>query len=77
MTEKITVQLVLAGMVIPLKLSAVAPAIKLDGVVPTQVPVTAPPAALMLTSVSVNVPPVSTVALPLDKVKVTVDVPPD
>jgi len=76
-TLKITVQLLLADIVIPLKLRAVCPAVKVLGLVPAQVPLTAPPTALMLTSVSVNVPPVSTVALPLDKVKVTVDVPPD
>jgi hypothetical protein len=46
-TLKITVQLLLAGIVIPVKLSAVAPAPRLFGVVPAQVPVTAPPTALM------------------------------
>jgi hypothetical protein len=46
-TLKITVQLLLAGIVIPVKLSAVAPAARVFGVVPAQVPVTAPPRALM------------------------------
>src|SRR5258708_26495270 len=50
-TLKITVQLLLAGMVIPEKLSAVAPAVKVAGVVPAQVPVTDPPAALIFTRV--------------------------
>jgi hypothetical protein len=46
-TLKTTVQLLLAGIVIPVKLRAVAPAVRVFGVVPTQVPVTAPPTALM------------------------------
>ena len=76
-TLNVTVQLLLAGMLIPVKLSAVAPADKLAGVVPTQVPPTLPPDALILLSVSVNAPPDSAVALLLDRVSVTVDVPPD
>ena len=76
-TLKITVQLLLAGMVIPVKLSAVCPADKVDGVVPTQVPVTDPPTALMWTSVSVNAPAVSAVALLFDNVRVTTELPPD
>ena len=77
-TSKITVHELLAGIVIPLKLKAVAPATRLAGVVPTQVPVTAPPTALILLSVSVNAPPVSAVeVLLLLKVTVTVEVPPD
>jgi hypothetical protein len=75
-TLKVTVQLLLAGIVTPVKLRAVAPAPKEDGAVPTQVPPTAPPAALMLTSVSVNAPPVRAEALLFDKVKVATDVPP-
>ena len=50
-TAKVTVQeppLPLAGIVIPLKLKLVAPAARLFGVVPTHVPPTAPPTALML-----------------------------
>ena len=74
---KVTVQLLLAGMVIPLKLSDVAPAVRDAGVVPVQVPPTAPPEALMLDSVSVNAPPVKAVALGLVNVRVTVEVPPD
>ena len=78
MTLKITVQLPLAGIVMLLKFKAVAPAVSGFGVVPTQVPVTLPPAALMLVSVSVNAPPVSAVdALLLVSVRVTVDTPPD
>lgn len=76
-TVKITVQLLFAGMVMPLKLSPVAPAVSKDGVVPTQVPLTAPPAAVMFESVSVNAPPVRAMLFPLESVKVTVEVPPD
>ena len=77
-TLKITVQLLLAGMVMPVKLSAVAPAVKVPGVVPAQVPVTLPPAALIFTRVSPKDAPVSAVeALPLAKVTVTTEVPPD
>src|SRR5580658_5992329 len=76
-TLNVTVQLPLAGMVIPVKLRAVAPPLRVPGVVPAQVPPTAPPTALMLTSVSANAPPVSADALLLDKVRVTVELPPD
>ena len=76
-TLKTTVQLLLAGMVIPLKLRAVAPAVKEDGVVPTQVPVTLPPAALIAVSVSLKAPPLSAEVLLLERVRVTTDVPPD
>ena len=76
-TLNVTVQLLFAGILIPEKLSDVAPADKLAGVVPVQVPPTAPPAALMLLSMSVKAPPDSDVALLLDSVSVTVDVPPD
>src|SRR5438876_444732 len=67
----------LAGIVIPVKLSAVAPDVKVPGVVPVQEPPTAPPAAVIFTRLSVNAPPDSAVALLLDRVSVTVDVPPD
>src|SRR5216684_595793 len=77
MTLKVTVQLLLAGIAIPVKLRAVAPALRVLGVVPTQVPPTAPPTALMFTSVSVNAPPLRAVALVLDRVRVTNEVPPD
>jgi len=76
-TLNVTVQLLLAGIVTPLKLSAVAPAVNVFGVVPTQVPPTAPPTALMFESVSVNAPPVSAVVLVFFKVSVTVEDPPD
>jgi hypothetical protein len=76
-TLKVTVQLPLAGMVIPLKLRAVVPAVKLVGVVPEQVPPTAPPSALMFDSVSVNAPPVRAEVLLLVKVSVTVEDPPE
>jgi hypothetical protein len=72
-TLKVTVQLLLRGMVIPVKLRAVWPAVRVDGVVPEQVPPTAPPTALMLASVSVNAPPVRAEALLLDKVRVTTE----
>src|SRR5437667_269334 len=74
---KVTVQLLLAGILIPVKLSAVAPDVKVFGVVPVQLPPTAPPAALMLTRLSVNAPPDRADALLLESVTVTVDVPPD
>src|SRR5260370_609878 len=44
-TLKVTVQLLLAGIVIPLKLRAVAPGLRVAGVVPVQVPPPAPPTA--------------------------------
>ena len=74
-TEKVTVQLLLAGMVIPLKLNEVAPALKLLGVVPEQVPPTAPPTALIFVSVSVKAAPVRLLALGFVNVSVTVEVP--
>ena len=77
MTLKTTVQLLLSGMVIPEKLRAVAPAVNVAGVVPVQVPVTDPPAALILVSVSVNAPPLRADVLLLERVRVTTDVPPD
>jgi hypothetical protein len=76
-TLKVTVQLPFAGIVIPVKLSAVAPATRVFGVVPPQVPVTAPPAALMFASVSVNAPPVRADALLFANVNVTAELPPD
>src|ERR1035441_3564698 len=56
-TLKITVQLALVRILIPVKLRAVWPPLKEDGVVPVQVPVTDPAVVLMLVSVSVNAPP--------------------
>ncbi len=76
-TLKITVQLLLAGIVIPLKLRAAWPAVTVEGLVPLHVPVSAPPAALMLARLSVNALPVRADALLFDSVKVTADVPPD
>jgi len=76
-TAKVTVQLPDAGMLIPVKLNAVCPAVKVDGLVPVQVPPTAPPDAFMFVSVSEKAPPVKAVALPLVKVRVTVEVLPD
>jgi hypothetical protein len=75
-TSKTTVQLLLAGIVIPLKLSAVAFATSVLGVVPTQVPVTLPPTALILARVSVNEALVNDDVLLLLNVRVTVEVPP-
>src|SRR5258708_36670492 len=76
-TLKVTVQLLLAGIVIPVKLSAVALALRVLGVVPAQVPPTAPPTALMLTSESVNAPPVRLEPLLFDNVRVARKLPPD
>src|ERR1035438_3678899 len=75
-TLNVTVQLP-DGIVIPVKLRAVAPALKEEGVVPAQVPPTAPPTALMLASGSVNAPPLRAEALLLDSVRVTTELPPD
>jgi hypothetical protein len=76
-TLKTTVQLLLAGIVIPVKLRAVPPAPRVFGVVPTQVPVTAPPTALILARVSLNAPPVRADVLLFDRVNVTAEFPPD
>ncbi len=76
-TEKVTVQLLLAGIVIPLKLKAVAPADKLLGDVPVHVPPIAPATALILIRVSVNDAFVKADALLFDNVSVTTDVPPE
>src|SRR2546425_885284 len=76
-TANVTVQLPLAGIVIPLKLNAVAFAASVFGVVPAQVPPTAPPTALILASVSVNDALVNGDALLLLNVRVTVELPPD
>lgn len=76
-TLKVIVQLLLAGMVTPVKVRAVAPAARVLGVVPRQVPPTAPPDALIFASVSLNVPPVSGKALVLAKVRVTTEAPPE
>lgn len=75
-TLKITVQLLLAGIVMPLKFSDVAPADKLLGVVPEQVPVTAPPSAVMFVSVSLNAAPVRLEAFGFVSVSVTTEEPP-
>ena len=75
-TLKVTVQLPLAGIVMPVKLNEVWPAVKEIGVVPAQVPPTLPATALMLTSVSVNAPPNRAEALLLNRVRVTRELPP-
>jgi|ERR1035441_5565614 hypothetical protein len=76
-TLKIRVQLPLAGIVMPPKLTLVVPALNVEGVVPAHVPVTAPVAALMLTSVSLkNAPVRGVIGLLFDKVRVTPEVPP-
>jgi hypothetical protein len=76
-TAKVTVQFPLAGIVIPLKLSAVAPAPRVFVFAPRQVPAAAPPTALILASVSVNEALVRSAALLLLRVRVTVELPPD
>lgn len=75
-TSKVTVQVLFAGIVMPLKLKAVAPAAKVAGVASAQVPPTTPPAAVIPVSVSVNEAFVSAVAFVLPKVSVTVELPP-
>ena len=76
-TLNVTVQLPLAGTVMPVKLNEVWPAVKVAGLVPAQVPPTAPATALILTSVSVNAPLVRAEALLLDRVRVSRELPPD
>ena len=76
-TLNVTVQLELAGIVIPPKLSAVAPAVSVLGVVPTHVPPTAPPTALIFESVSVNAPPVNAIVSVFFNINVTVEDAPD
>ncbi len=76
-TTTVTVQLPLAGMVTPLKVSAVCPLVKLLLLAPVQVPPAfCAPLIAIFASVSVNVAPVSAVLLLLDSVKVIVLVPP-
>ena len=76
-TLKITVQLPFAGIEMPVKLSAVAPAVNVPGAAP-QLPVTAPATALMLARVSDTAPPLNGVeTLLFDSVRVTTEVPPD
>jgi hypothetical protein len=76
-TLKMMVQLLFAGMEILEKLSDVAPPVKEAGRAP-QVPVTEPPNALMLVSVSETAPPLRGVeALPFEIVNVTTEDPPD
>lgn len=74
-TSKMTVQPA-GGIVMPPKLSAVAPTTMLDGVIPTQVPDTGPPTAVMPTKVSLNVAPVRSTAFGLESVRDTVLLPP-
>ena len=75
-TENVTVQLPLFGIVMPEKFRAVALAAKLFGVVPEQDPPTGPPEAFILTKVSVKEAFVNApVLLLLVKISVTVDVP--
>jgi hypothetical protein len=76
-TLKVTVQLPLAGIVIPPKLRLVELGFNVEGVMPMQVPPTAPPTALMFVSVSLNAALVRAMALPSDSVRVTTEVPPD
>src|SRR5258708_5159582 len=76
-TVNAMVQLPPAGIVMPEKLRAVAPAPKVLGVVPVQLPPTAPPDALMLKSESVNAAPVRLMPVfGLVSVSVSVEVPP-
>src|SRR5258708_4884854 len=76
-TLKVTVQLLLAGIVMPVKLSAVASSLSMEGIAPVPVSSTAKPTALMLDNVSVNAPHVRTEALLLDNVRVNRELPPD
>jgi hypothetical protein len=78
-TTTVTVQVPTTGIVIPVKLKAVFPAVNELPEAPVQVPPAAPVAKMLIfVSVSVNAAPVSAVkALALFSVKVTVEVPPD
>src|ERR1700733_2773610 len=69
-TLNVTVQLLFGAIMMPEKLRVVCPAVNEDGVVPAQVPPTAPADALMFTSVSENAPPVSANALLLVNVRI-------
>ena len=75
LTEKITVQLPFAGIVIVLKVKFLMLG-GILGIVCAHVPVTAPPAAFILTKTSVNVAFVKEKAFGFVKVNVTVEVPP-
>jgi hypothetical protein len=76
-TLNVTVQLAPAGIVMLEKLRLEAPALKELGLVPVQVPPTAPPAALMPRRRSVNAAPVRLMpVLGLVNVRVTVEIPP-
>jgi hypothetical protein len=76
-TGKLTAQLELAGIVMPLKLKFVAPADKFAGVIPAQLPPVAPPTAVIFVKTSVNEAFVRLTGLLLLKVSVTVDCPPE
>src|ERR1039458_9629415 len=77
-TLKVTVQVtLLAGIVIPVKLSEVAFAAMVFVLAPTHVPPTVPPTALIPTIVGEHAPPVRAEALLLVRVRVTREVPPD
>ncbi len=75
-TANVTVQEPLPGIVIPLKLKDVAPALSTFEDAPVQVPPAAPPTALMLVSVSVNEALLSGMEFELVSVSVTVEPPP-
>ena len=64
-TVNVTVQLLEAGILNPVKLIEVCPAVSDVGVVPVQVPPTVPATALMFTNVSDNAPPDNAVLLVL------------
>jgi hypothetical protein len=76
-TPKVTVQFPLAGIVMPVKFTTGAPAVKTLPAAPPHDPADAPPTAVIFESVSENEAFVNAVALLLVKVNVTVEVPPD
>src|SRR5260370_1447809 len=76
-TLKITVQLLLAGIVIPLKLRAVAPGLKIGrahALTPLTPASRTPPLSC---SKTVNAPPVKLEPLLFDNVRVATELPPD
>ena len=75
-TLNVTVQVPLAGILIPVKLIAVSPTSTYPAWSRRMFP-NAPATALILTRVSENAPPVRAVVLVLVRVRVTSEVPPD
>src|SRR5260370_1222763 len=76
-TRKVTVQVLLAGIVIPLKLRAVAPGLRVAGVVPVQVPPTSFFLMIRLPPRSTLFPSTTLFRSLFDNVRVATELPPD